>query len=121
MELEILTTHPCSLSPMMVNTCRFATVSHTVPGSVPVSELIKDSTLYRVGCLLDRRGQATRSHETSRTVVAEAGRIELPGKSAAHRLRHPVPTMGQEGWTLTQPLVIVRHGRQRRARRRSHE
>jgi hypothetical protein len=44
---------------------------------------------------LERRGDATRSHETSRTVVAEAGRIELPGRvrspSATAPRSDPVP------------------------------
>src|ERR1700722_14405627 len=71
--LVILTTKPCSLSPMMVTTLRLATVRTTVPGSSPVNELISDSTLSEVGCFLESRGQATRSHETSRMVDAQEG------------------------------------------------
>src|ERR1700744_486512 len=88
--LVILTTKPCTLSPMMVRTFLWATVSTTVPGSSPVNELISDSTLSEVGCFLESRGQARRSQETSRGVDAQEGWIAMKQTVRSQRLRHPV-------------------------------
>src|SRR4051794_33333715 len=75
--LVILTTKPCSLSPMMVRTFLWATVSTTVPGSSPVNELISDSTLSEVGSFLESLGHPRRSQETSRGVAAQEGWIGM--------------------------------------------